>query len=229
MAMQYCTLTDTWPLWPLLSRFSSSVSFWVQRAISDIAYALVSPGGTSSSQDVNGQVVGRHDTCKRPGTGRCRHRQLYAAFAWPKERQAVIETSLARRHLAKIISRESLTKAARKRNANGDQVCGFRELLDHLGTLTRNREGDDGGHKQLRYAHHSHPTPAPGVRAARHPGAMPAHVAGTIPRHRSFPLSDRISHPRERKFGLIWGGAENPEVLFFSGVFAVWIILSNAI
>jgi hypothetical protein len=23
-------------------------------------------------------------------------------------------------------------------NANGDQVCGFRELLDHLGTLTRN-------------------------------------------------------------------------------------------
>ena len=25
-----------------------------------------------------------------------------------------------------------------QRNANGDQVCGFRELLDHLGTLTRN-------------------------------------------------------------------------------------------
>ena len=43
-----------------------------------------------------------------------------------------------RRHLAKIVSREALTKAARKRNANGDQVCGFRELLDHLGTLTRN-------------------------------------------------------------------------------------------
>ena len=37
-----------------------------------------------------------------------------------------------------IVSREALTKAARKRNANGDQVCGFRELLDHLGTLTRN-------------------------------------------------------------------------------------------
>ena len=50
----------------------------------------------------------------------------------------MIETSLARRHLAKIVSREALTKAARKRNANGDQVCGFRELLDHLGTLTRN-------------------------------------------------------------------------------------------
>jgi len=30
------------------------------------------------------------------------------------------------------------TKAARKRNANGDDVRGFRELLDHLATLTRN-------------------------------------------------------------------------------------------
>jgi hypothetical protein len=37
-----------------------------------------------------------------------------------------------------IVSRGARTKAARKRNANGDQVCGFRELLDHLGTLTRN-------------------------------------------------------------------------------------------
>ncbi|MCL4434863.1 MAG: hypothetical protein M1399_08935 [Actinobacteria bacterium] len=36
-----------------------------------------------------------------------------------------------------IVSREALTKAARKRNANGDQVCGFREFLDQLGTLTR--------------------------------------------------------------------------------------------
>lgn len=29
-------------------------------------------------------------------------------------------------------------KAAGKRNAAGDDVHGFRELLDHLGTLTRN-------------------------------------------------------------------------------------------
>ncbi len=29
-------------------------------------------------------------------------------------------------------------KAARKRNANGDQVCGFPGFRDHLGTLTRN-------------------------------------------------------------------------------------------
>ena len=30
------------------------------------------------------------------------------------------------------------TKTARKRNTNGDDVRGFRELLDHLATLTRN-------------------------------------------------------------------------------------------
>ncbi len=28
-------------------------------------------------------------------------------------------------------------KAATKRNASGEQVCGFRELLEHLGSLTR--------------------------------------------------------------------------------------------
>ncbi|MCL4448357.1 MAG: IS1634 family transposase [Actinobacteria bacterium] len=37
-----------------------------------------------------------------------------------------------------IASPGARTKAARKRNANGDDVLGFRELLDHLGTLTRN-------------------------------------------------------------------------------------------
>lgn len=35
-------------------------------------------------------------------------------------------------------SKTAATKAARKRNAAGDQVRGFRELLDHLSTLTRN-------------------------------------------------------------------------------------------
>jgi len=35
-------------------------------------------------------------------------------------------------------SKTAANKAARKRNAAGDQVRGFRELLDHLGTLTRN-------------------------------------------------------------------------------------------
>lgn len=37
-----------------------------------------------------------------------------------------------------VASPGARTKAARKRNANGDEVRGFRELLDHLGTLTRN-------------------------------------------------------------------------------------------
>ncbi len=37
-----------------------------------------------------------------------------------------------------VVSPGARTKAARKRNTNGDQVRGFRELLDHLGTLTRN-------------------------------------------------------------------------------------------
>ncbi|MHB1802919.1 MAG: hypothetical protein ACYCU5_14935 [Actinomycetes bacterium] len=37
-----------------------------------------------------------------------------------------------------VASPGARTKAARKRNANGDDVRGFRELLDHLATLTRN-------------------------------------------------------------------------------------------
>lgn len=37
-----------------------------------------------------------------------------------------------------IRSKPAAHKAAKKRNANGDDVRGFRELLEHLGTLTRN-------------------------------------------------------------------------------------------
>ncbi|MHB1614363.1 MAG: IS1634 family transposase [Actinomycetes bacterium] len=37
-----------------------------------------------------------------------------------------------------VASPGARTKAARKRNANGDDVRGFREILDHLATLTRN-------------------------------------------------------------------------------------------
>jgi len=37
-----------------------------------------------------------------------------------------------------VASPGARAKAARKRNANGDDVRGFRELLDHLATLTRN-------------------------------------------------------------------------------------------
>jgi len=37
-----------------------------------------------------------------------------------------------------VASPAARAKAARKRNANGDEVRGFRELLDHLATLTRN-------------------------------------------------------------------------------------------
>ena len=37
-----------------------------------------------------------------------------------------------------IRSKGAATKAARKYNAGGEEVRGFRELLEHLGTLTRN-------------------------------------------------------------------------------------------
>jgi hypothetical protein len=35
-------------------------------------------------------------------------------------------------------SKSATSKAARMRNAAGEEVRGFRELLEHLGTLTRN-------------------------------------------------------------------------------------------
>ncbi len=85
-----------------------------------------------------------------------------------------------------IRSTGAVQKVARKHNASGEEVRGFRELLDHLDA--QHRADDDGG---VRDALNSDPASTPGLRAARYSGALTAHVASRFLQVHLFPLVGR--------------------------------------
>jgi len=86
-------------------------------------------------------------------------------------------------------SKSAATKAARKTNAAGEQVRGFRELLDYFGhPHPQHHEGDHWNDEQLRDALYPYLDPAPGLRASRRPGPSVALVARTVQQACLFPL-----------------------------------------
>jgi len=128
-------------------------------------------------------------------------RQVFAPLTFTDEQPPTPDNPVA----PAARSTSALSKVARKTTHEGSEVRGFRELLDHLGGLTRN--GDD-----LRTAGHSHPDPAPSLRTARRHGPSQARVARTIHRHEPFfPDGAGLTYPERRNFGLV--SSQAPEVL----------------